>query len=168
MVDIYGLQSRAGADPTPADGRPHQYDGRPSAGGQRSLRAHRAAQRVACFGGAISARTVRSGTPRSSLSFQHQGRTLLQFSLQDITARKRAEADLRVAATAFESQEGMIITDAQQRILRVNAACSRITGYAPEESVGQTPRLFASGRHDTAFYRDMGNHHASGRWKGEL
>jgi len=87
----------------------------------------------------------------------------------DITERKRAEADLRVAATAFESQEGMIITDIDQRILRINRACSEITGYSPEEAVGQTPRLFSSGRHDAAFYREMwASIEGSGVWKGEL
>ena len=87
----------------------------------------------------------------------------------DITERKRAEADLRVAATAFESQEGMIITDIEQRILRINRACSEITGYSAEEAVGQTPRLFSSGRHDAAFYREMwASIEESGAWKGEL
>jgi diguanylate cyclase (GGDEF)-like protein/PAS domain S-box-containing protein len=103
------------------------------------------------------------------MAFQHKGKSLLQFSLQDISQRKRSEANLRVAATAFESQEGMIITDADQRILRINRACSEITGYSPEEAVGQTPRMFSSGKHDAAFYREMwASIQGSGAWKGEL
>lgn len=102
-------------------------------------------------------------------AFEHAGKTLLQFSMQDITARKRAEADLRISATAFESQEGMVITDANKQILRINAACSEITGYAPEEVIGQTPRVFSSGRHDTAFYDQLWSSiHSTGSWKGEI
>ncbi|MDP2370643.1 EAL domain-containing protein [Rhodoferax sp.] len=103
------------------------------------------------------------------MAFEHDGRTLLQFSLQDISERKRAEADLRIAAAAFESQEGMLITDVDQKILRINAACSAITGYSAEETIGQTPHLFSSGRHDTAFYRAMwASIAATGSWTGEL
>ena len=56
---------------------------------------------------------------------------------KDITARKRDENELRIAAIAFESQEGMIVTDADTRILRTNRAFSRITGYGADEVVGQ-------------------------------
>lgn len=45
--------------------------------------------------------------------------------------------------------EGMMITDAEMTILRVNAAFTRVTGYSWE--AGQTPRLLKSGRHDRAF-----------------
>ncbi|MFS8086274.1 MAG: diguanylate cyclase domain-containing protein, partial [Acidobacteriota bacterium] len=103
------------------------------------------------------------------MAFDHGGKTLLQFSLQDISERKRVESELQVAATAFESQEGMIITDADMRILRINAACSAITGYAPEEAIGNTPRMFSSGRHDAAFYRRLwADINANGAWKGEI
>ncbi len=56
--------------------------------------------------------------------------------VRDITERKRAEAELRIAATAFESQEGMMITDARGVILRVNQAFTRITGYSGRGSRG--------------------------------
>jgi PAS domain S-box-containing protein len=103
------------------------------------------------------------------MAFQHAGKTLLQFSLQDITERKLAEADLRVAATAFESQEGMVITDAAMQILRINAACSAITGYALEEVIGKTPRVFSSGCHDAAFYQQLwASINSTGAWKGEI
>ena len=55
---------------------------------------------------------------------------------QDITERKQAEAELRIAATAFESQEGMMITDADGVILRVNQAFTENTGYTAEEARG--------------------------------
>ena len=88
---------------------------------------------------------------------------------QDITALKLAEDELRIAATAFESREGMMITDAEMTILRVNAAFTRVTGYSLEESAGQTPRLLKSGRHDRAFYEAMWDGIArNGSWQGEI
>jgi PAS domain S-box-containing protein len=74
---------------------------------------------------------------------------VLVFS--DVTERYRLEDEMRIAATAFESQQGMTITDAQRVILRVNKAFTAITGYSAEEAVGQTPRILSSGRHDSAF-----------------
>jgi diguanylate cyclase (GGDEF)-like protein/PAS domain S-box-containing protein len=103
------------------------------------------------------------------MAFQNGDKTLLQFSLQDITARKRSEADLRVAAVAFDSQEGMIITDGDLKILRINRACCEITGYLAHEAIGQTPRMFSSGRHNTAFYQAMWSSiNTIGSWEGEL
>ena len=93
----------------------------------------------------------------------------LTGTIQDITERKLAEQQQHIAAIAFESQEGMFITDTAQVIVRVNQAFTDITGYAPDEAVGQTPRLFRSGRHDSAFYAAMmENIHSSGSWQGEI
>lgn len=87
----------------------------------------------------------------------------------DITRRKRIEADLRLAAAAFESQTAMLVTDANGVILRVNQAFLRDTGYAVEECVGQTPRILRSGRHDPAFYQKMWESiRSSGVWQGEI
>lgn len=87
----------------------------------------------------------------------------------DITERKRAEIDLRIAAAAFQSREGMCVTNASGVILRVNRAFTKVTGYSAEEAVGQTPRLLRSGRHDKAFYEDMwGTINATGSWEGEI
>lgn len=73
----------------------------------------------------------------------------------DITERYRAEQKLRIAATAFQSNDAMIVTDRNFRILEVNAAFAATTGYSPEEAIGATPRLLRSGFHDAEFYRDM-------------
>ncbi|MFZ4626008.1 MAG: PAS domain-containing protein, partial [Rhodoferax sp.] len=59
----------------------------------------------------------------------------------DITERKRADNEVRIAATAFESQESMMITDASGIIVRINRAFTESTGYTSEDVVGQTPRL---------------------------
>ena len=89
--------------------------------------------------------------------------------LQDITERKRIELELQIAATAFESQEGMFVTDASNVILRVNRAFADITGYPAAEAVGNTPALLASGRHDAAFHIAMREEIArNGTWQGEI
>jgi diguanylate cyclase (GGDEF)-like protein/PAS domain S-box-containing protein len=88
---------------------------------------------------------------------------------RDITERKYAEEQLRIAACAFESQESMIITDANNVILRVNRAFTEITGYTAEEVTGKTPRLFMSDRHGKEFYRSMWKTiHQTGGWQGEV
>jgi diguanylate cyclase (GGDEF)-like protein/PAS domain S-box-containing protein len=88
---------------------------------------------------------------------------------EDVTQRKTLEADLRVAATAFDCQEGIVVTDPKLTILRVNRAFSGLLGYSAQEAVGQTPKLLQSGRHDKAFYSAMWAdivHH--GAWQGEI
>ena len=83
--------------------------------------------------------------------------------------RERADADLRIAATAFEAQEGIVITDAEERIIRVNRAYTRITGYSQDEVIGRKPSVVASGRHGEDFFAAM---HQSLRekdtWEGEI
>ncbi len=80
-----------------------------------------------------------------------------------------SDAELRIAATAFESQQGMFITDADSVVLRVNQACTEITGYEVNEVVGQNPRLFSSGRQDAGFYRTMwASLVEAGAWQGEI
>ncbi|MDP2025621.1 EAL domain-containing protein [Sulfuriferula sp.] len=87
----------------------------------------------------------------------------------DITERKQAEEQLHIAATAFDSQEGMMVTDADGVILRVNRAFAEITGYTAEEAVGQTTRLLKSGRHSADFYREMWETiNRTGGWQGEI
>jgi len=78
-------------------------------------------------------------------------------------------AALQLAASVFESQQGMVITDAQNRILRVNKAFSEITLYSAEEVIGQDPSILKSGRHDEDFYRVMWiNLQETGMWSGEV
>ncbi|MFA6310876.1 MAG: EAL domain-containing protein [Sterolibacterium sp.] len=86
-----------------------------------------------------------------------------------VAALRDSEAELHIAATAFESQEAIMVTDANSIILRVNRAFTALTGYAAEEVVGQNPRMLQSGRHDAAFYRAMWETIGrSGAWQGEV
>lgn len=83
--------------------------------------------------------------------------------------RSQADRELRIAATAFESQDGMIVADLNNVILRVNSAFTRMTGYGAEEAIGNTPALLKSGRHGSEFYRSMWDAvKREGYWQGEI
>ncbi len=101
----------------------------------------------------------------------YSGKALIGVAVvfQDITERNKAEAEIRIAATAFESQEGMMITDANSQILRVNRAFTNITGYTAEEVIGKNPRILNSGLQDEIFYAAMWQSiHSTGEWEGEI
>ncbi|WP_271104642.1 EAL domain-containing protein [Pseudomonas tohonis] len=89
---------------------------------------------------------------------------------RDITERQHMQEKLLQAATVFESTaEGVMITDTEQRITAVNRAFTEITGYSEAEALGQSPRLLASGQHDSAFYAAMWHQLAAdGHWQGEI
>ncbi|OQX32355.1 MAG: hypothetical protein B0D96_12220 [Candidatus Sedimenticola endophacoides] len=89
---------------------------------------------------------------------------------EDITARKRSEEQLRMYGTVFETiTEGIMVTDADNRIKIVNPAFTRITGYQPEEVVGENPRMLSSGRHSPAFYAELWESLLErGSWSGEI
>lgn len=87
----------------------------------------------------------------------------------DISEYRKIESALRVAATAFEANVGILITDANSVILRVNTAFTEQTGYTNDEVVGKTPRILKSNVHDRAFYQDMWKTlHETGTWQGEI
>lgn len=92
-----------------------------------------------------------------------------QLQQENAILHQRAEEATRLAAIAFESHEGMMVTDAKGVILRVNSAFTRITGYTDKEAVGKTTRLFKSGRHDVDFYVAMWESlNYTGTWQGEI
>ena len=94
---------------------------------------------------------------------------LVRIALTDITLLHQAETELSIAAIAFESQEGIFITDASGVILKVNDAFTKITGYSAKEALGKTPRLLRSGRHDATFYAALWKSLIStGTWHGEV
>ena len=88
---------------------------------------------------------------------------------EDITERKHADEMVRVAAKVFEAEEGMLVTDAMSVIRRVNHAFTVITGYAPDEVIGRTPRVLKSDRHPAAFFAEMWQRiRHDGVWSGEI
>jgi diguanylate cyclase (GGDEF)-like protein/PAS domain S-box-containing protein len=78
-------------------------------------------------------------------------------------------ADLRVTSAAFDSQEAIIVADANRVIMRVNRAFTKNTGYSEVEAIGQTPSLLDSDRHDAEFFRDLWETiDRTGGWQGEV
>ncbi len=90
--------------------------------------------------------------------------------LADITDLKRAQEQMQLQATALESAEnGIVITDPKGRILWVNPAFSRLTGYSREEVLGENPRLLKSGEHAPEFYKTLWDTVLGGEvWRGEM
>ncbi|NWN83698.1 MAG: EAL domain-containing protein [Halomonas sp.] len=100
------------------------------------------------------------------------GGLLLRHYLRQLRLKedvRQHEAQLRIAAAAFETHLGMLITDAEGKILRANDTFTRITGYPEEEVLGKGPSLLSSGRHDRAFYAEMWRRIARhDGWQGEI
>jgi len=112
--------------------------------------------------GELLVRAVPSG-PKDIARLAHAFNSMM-------SVREEHEAALRIAAIAFEIDEGMLVTDKHSVIIRVNQAFTRMTGYSADEAIGKTPALLLqSGRHNAAFYQAMWesvnhNHH----WQGEI
>jgi diguanylate cyclase (GGDEF)-like protein/PAS domain S-box-containing protein len=87
----------------------------------------------------------------------------------DISTSKIQEEELRLAAVTFETDSGIIISDTNGRIIKVNSAFSEITGFSEEEALSKSTNLLKSGEHDSQFYQrmwsDLKKH---GRWQGEI
>jgi len=88
----------------------------------------------------------------------------------EIEERKKREEELKLAALVYEnSGEGMMVTDAQCRIIMVNEAFEQHTGYSFQDVVGKTPRILRSGYESPEFYQAMWSQLlSSGKWRGEV
>lgn len=95
---------------------------------------------------------------------------LLAYAVHVFLQLREKSRHLQLAASVFShANECITITDAQGRIVDVNPAFNRVTGYTREEVVGRNPRLLASGRHDKEFYARMWQALAeTGQWQGEI
>ncbi|MFV0665256.1 putative bifunctional diguanylate cyclase/phosphodiesterase [Denitromonas sp.] len=87
-----------------------------------------------------------------------------------ITAERRNQHRLKLAAQFFNNAaEGIMVTRPDGVIEHVNPAFTQITGYGPEDAIGESPRLLQSGRHSHAFYQRMWDTLTRhGRWQGEV
>lgn len=85
-------------------------------------------------------------------------------------ALKRSNEDLQLAANFFENTvEGIVVTDKDTVILKVNPAFTSITGYAAEEVIGKKTSILKSDRHDKAFFEDLWKALLSGgQWQGRI
>jgi diguanylate cyclase (GGDEF)-like protein/PAS domain S-box-containing protein len=79
-------------------------------------------------------------------------------------------SDPRVAGYILDAiHDGVMVTDADNRIIAVNRAFTEVTGYRPEEIIGRGPAVLKSGRHGTAFYRTMWRAlEETGHWQGDI
>ena len=106
---------------------------------------------------------------RLLLTEQGQAERLIGTA-SDVTQRRMDEDSLRQAAAVVDAtQEGVLVTDAQQHIVHCNPAFTRITGYTQAEILGKSPGLLKSGRHDKSFYDSLWNALENrGSWSGEV
>ena len=91
-------------------------------------------------------------------------------SARNVTQQRLADEKLRLASLVLEnSSEAMMITDETERIVDVNPAFTKLTGYTLQEVIGENPALLHSGRQSPDFYRGMWREiEATGRWQGEI
>lgn len=108
---------------------------------------------------------------RADLHYDENGKLVRALgTTQDITEEKTAAEGLLQAAAVFEhTAEGVIITDAELKIVAVNRAFSRITGYEAEEALGFMPPLFSAGKYSAEFHRQLWDAiERTGHWSGEI
>lgn len=95
---------------------------------------------------------------------------MLTLVIRDITERQEREEALHLASLVYQAVgEAIMVTDGDSRIVAVNPAFTRLTGYGTGEALGKPASLLRSGHHDAAFFRAMHESLAStGSWKGEI
>ncbi|MDF1589718.1 MAG: EAL domain-containing protein [Gammaproteobacteria bacterium] len=95
---------------------------------------------------------------------------LLTHHLWLLIQQKRNTQELELNSRVFHSgNEGIMITDAHNKIVSVNNAFSIISGYSSDELIGQTPQILKSNRHDDTFFKKMWTSlHDIGLWHGEI
>lgn len=99
------------------------------------------------------------------------GSTEVVGTLTDVSAGRKAEAELALKSAALEAAaNAMLITDREGRIIWLNSAFSRLSGYSREEAIGRNPReLVKSKAHDEGFYRAMWESILAGMvWNGTI
>lgn len=96
--------------------------------------------------------------------------THLIGQFQDITERKRAEEQMRLASAVYQhSSQAMMISDAYNRIIATNPAFTALTGYDTQDVLGKNPRILASGLQGKEFYETLWKSlHEYGHWEGDL
>jgi len=98
------------------------------------------------------------------------GEDLIWSSAEDISEHKKNELALKEASSVFENtHEGILITDPNVKIIRVNKRFTEITGFDLEDVKGKNPSFLKSGEHDKKFYKDLWKKlEKEGTWSGEL
>ncbi|TAN36765.1 MAG: PAS domain S-box protein [Verrucomicrobia bacterium] len=101
---------------------------------------------------------------------QSAKKVFLQAAVRDITEQRHAlESQARLVTAVEQSPETIMITAPSGKIVYVNPAFEKITGYTRAEAYGQNPRILKSGKHEAAFYRQMWTTLTAGKvWSGHL
>jgi diguanylate cyclase (GGDEF)-like protein/PAS domain S-box-containing protein len=109
----------------------------------------------------------RYSSPLIDSAAKYRGRI---WYFRDITERIKAEERVNLWSRVLDqSTEGIFVCDPQERILLVNKAFEKLTGFSADEAVSKTPRIVQSGRQDRAFYTDMWKSVSeTGTWSGEM
>jgi diguanylate cyclase (GGDEF)-like protein/PAS domain S-box-containing protein len=101
--------------------------------------------------------------------------SLLLLLVAWLLARVQAQAlkvtdAMRLSTLVYKnSNQGMVVTDANGTIVSVNPAFTAITGYAERDVIGKNPRMWRSGRHNQEFYRNLWQSlHEKKQWQGEI
>ncbi len=148
-----------------------QPDSRPSKTTLRSLFAPPYAEEVISFEWHLlnfQGRTFPCEIKFVNYPSDHQ--LLLRGSIVDISERMLIENEQRLASRVFaNSTEAIMVTDAREKIIKVNQAFCDISGYSVDEILGKSPHFFASGRHSPAFFSKMWTElNQNGHWRGEI
>lgn len=106
----------------------------------------------------------------STVHQSERGLKEIRMAVHDISERKKIEEKLYLAASVFTyAHEGIMITTADGKIIDINNAFSRLTGYSREEIIGKNPRILKSGQHDANFYAGIWQKLLfEGYWQGEI
>ncbi|ENO84440.1 sensor domain-containing diguanylate cyclase [Thauera linaloolentis] len=163
-VDAAGLQRRA-VKLFKRDGQPVAIEDYPSRRALREPAAHALYYAELENGGKrwISVHT-------SQLPPDAQGRSGAVVSYTDVSKLIELEESLLISQSVFESTtEAIVVADADSRVIRVNPAFTRMTGYDAEEVIGKRPVVLSSGQQDEAFWQAMCQSlNAKGSWEGEI
>ncbi|HMY50771.1 MAG TPA: EAL domain-containing protein [Rhodocyclaceae bacterium] len=94
----------------------------------------------------------------------------VEGTTRDISRERAQRVQLQLAATVLAAtREAIMITDHDNRIISVNPAFTQLTGYQPEEVIGQGPQLLSAQRHSIAFYSQLWDALAGDdHWSGEV
>lgn len=94
----------------------------------------------------------------------------MEYPSADFNPALRDDSQLRLAASVFDNtRDGIMITDRSGRIIEINRAFTRITGYSPSEVIGESPSILKSSTHKQEFYAALWSSLvALGHWRGEI
>ena len=99
-----------------------------------------------------------------------RGRPMVQATIRDITERRKAEDQLRLAAMVYQhSSEAMMVTDAADRIIAINHAFTQLTDYSEDEIIGCSPAILRAEQDDRSLAHAIQEAlRQAGTWQGEV